>query len=154
MIKKGDCEMTVGLTVRDKILIEATPSKVWDVLTKPKYVSIWDELPENYPEEDMTFGSKVVWDLPNGGQSITTIIKADTNKELTIALNVTNWEIIPKEGDVAYRYFLEPRGNGTLLNIEIGDFSLIKNGQMYYDASVEFACNSKKIIKEFAESLC
>ena len=142
------------LTVKDEVLIEAPPSKVWEVLVKPKFVSKWDELPENYPEEDMALGSKVIWELPNGGQSITTIIKADQNKELIIALNVTNREIQPKEGDVAYRYLLEERGSDTLLKIEIGDFSLIKNGQMYYDASVEFASNSKNVIKELAEDIC
>ncbi|MDT8860381.1 SRPBCC domain-containing protein [Alkalihalobacillus sp. MEB130] len=143
--------MTKQLTVKDEILIKATTAKVWEVLTKPKHVRQWDELPDDYPEEDMTLGSKVVWDLPNGGQSITTIVKAEEQKELKIALNVTNWEIQPAEGDVAYVYQLEERGNDTLLKIEIGDFSLIKDGKMYYDASVEFAETSKKVIKDLAE---
>lgn len=145
--------MNNQLIVKDEILIEATPNRVWEVLTKPKYVSQWDELPENYPSKDMTVGSKVVWDLPNGGQSITTIITADKEKELKIALYGSNWEIKPNEGDVAYLYRLEDRNNSTLLKIEIGDFSLINDGQKYYDASVEFANDSKKIIKELAENV-
>jgi uncharacterized protein YndB with AHSA1/START domain len=139
------------LIVKDEILIDTSPAKVWEVLTKPKYVSQWDELPENYPEEDMTEGSKVVWDLPNGGQSITTIIKADERKELKIALYGSNWVIKPPEGDVAYLFQLENRGSQTLLKIEIGDFSLLNDGQMYYDASVEFAEQAKKMIKNLAE---
>lgn len=59
----------------------------------------------------------------------------------------------PDEGDVAYRYKLEERNGSTFLKIEIGDFSLIENGQMYYDASVKFASNSKHVIKGLAESL-
>lgn len=46
--------MTEQLIVRDEILIEANSQKVWEVLTKPKYIAEWDELPENYPDEDMT----------------------------------------------------------------------------------------------------
>ncbi|MEW5551348.1 SRPBCC domain-containing protein [Peribacillus frigoritolerans] len=122
-------------------------------LLNPKYVAEWDELPENYPNEDMTEGSMVIWDLPNGGQSITKIIRAVVQKELKIALHVSNWEVKPIEGDVAYNYQLKEKGDSTLLRIEIGDFSLIKDGKMYYDASVEFASNSKQIIKKLSENL-
>jgi uncharacterized protein YndB with AHSA1/START domain len=144
--------MAEKLIVKDEILIEATPVKVWEILTKPKYVAQWDELPENYPEKDMTVGSKVVWELPNGGQSITTIIEAVQQKRLKISLYGSNWEVKPNEGDVAYVYQLEEGDSQTLLKIEIGDFSLIKDGQMYYDASCEFAVKTKKVIKELAEN--
>ncbi|WP_226529388.1 SRPBCC family protein [Metabacillus niabensis] len=144
--------MTKQLTVKDEILIDATPSKVWEILTKPKYVAQWDELPEDYPNDDMTEGSRVVWELPDGGKSITTIIKAEVGKELIISLFVSKWEVQPNEGDVAYRYQLEEKGNKTLLKFEIGDFSLLSNGQMYYDASMEFAQNSKQVIKQLAEN--
>ncbi|MBM7583656.1 hypothetical protein JOC86_000193 [Bacillus pakistanensis] len=54
---------------------------------------------------------------------------------------------------MAYLYQLEDRGSSTLLKSEIGDFSLFKDGQMYYDASVELALNAKKLIKDIAENL-
>ncbi|MGJ9384203.1 SRPBCC family protein [Salipaludibacillus sp. CF4.18] len=144
--------MTKKLIVKEEVLIEATPSKVWEVLINPKYVAQWDELPENYPSENMTKGSKVVWENPNGGQTVTTIIKAEEMKELKIALYLSNWEVKPNEGDVAYLYQLEDQNGSTLLKIEIGDFSLLKDGQKYYDASVEFASESKKVIKQLAEN--
>jgi uncharacterized protein YndB with AHSA1/START domain len=125
---------------------------VWEILTKPKFVAQWDELPENYPEKDMTVGSKVVWELPNGDQSITTIIEAAEQKRLKIALYGSNWETKPNEGDVSHIYQLEEKDSQALLKFEIGDFSLIKDGQMYYDASVGFAANAKKVIKELAEN--
>lgn len=145
--------MKQKLIVEDSVVIKATPNKIWEVLTKPKYVSQWDELPEDYPTDDMTEGSEVVWELPNGGKSITTIIKAIEFKELKIALNVTTWEIKPPFGEISYHYQLEEIGDQTELKIVIGDFSLIKDGQMYYDASVEFASKSKQTIKELAEGL-
>jgi uncharacterized protein YndB with AHSA1/START domain len=145
--------MAEKLIVKDKVLIEASPSKVWEVLTNPKYVAQWDELPENYPSEHMGKGSKVVWELPNGGQTVTTIIKAEEMKELKIALYSSNWDEQVEEGDIAYLYELEESNGNTVLTIQIGDFSLLKNGQDYYDASVEFASESKKVMKELAESL-
>lgn len=144
--------MSKQLIVKDEIFIEAPVEKVWEVLVLPEYVKKWDELPEDYPSDKMTEGSSVVWDLPNGGQSITTVIKAEETLELKIALNVTNWKETLSEGDIAYSYKLESQHNGTRLRIEIGDFSLIENGQMYYDASVEFAAHSKEVIKDLAEN--
>lgn len=145
--------MTKTLTVKDEIFIKAAPAKVWKVLVSPKYVAEWDELPENYPPEDMMLGSEVVWEHPNGEKTITTVIKAIEEKELIIALFSSNWEDPPEEGDVAYHYKIEKQEQGTLLKIEIGDFTLIKHGQDYYDASVDFASTSKEIIKQLAENL-
>lgn len=54
---------------------------------------------------------------------------------------------------VAYRYLLEEQNGRTMLKIEIGDFALLKDGQDYYDASVEFAAKAKNVIQELAESL-
>lgn len=145
--------MSTSLIVKDDIFIHANTEAVWEVLINPKYVSEWDELPEGYSSEMMTEGSKVIWDLPNGGTSTTTIIAVDENIRLTIALNVTNWEETIQEGEIAYHYLLESKDGGTLLRMEIGDFSLISDGQMYYDASVEFAETAKVTIKELAEKL-
>lgn len=75
--------MTAELIVRDEVLIDAPPAKVWKVLITPKYVAQWDELPEGYPSEDMSKGSEVVWEH-NGEKTITTIIKAEEMKELQI----------------------------------------------------------------------
>lgn len=145
--------MTKPLIVETEIMIHASASKVWEVLVTPKYVAQWDELPEDYPQEQMTAGSEVVWDLPNGEQSITRISKADEGKELKIDLSHTGWPIKPAEGDVAYHYELINKNDHTLLKIKIGDFSLIEDGQMYYEASVEFAEEAKTTIKALAESL-
>src|SRR5690606_3131586 len=143
--------MVMELTVRDEIMINASPSRVWEILVLPKYVAQWDELPENYPQQEMQLGSKVVWELPNNQKNITTIIEANKPHSLVISLPVTTWENTPRVGDVVYRYQLVDQEEGTLLKIEIGDFSLLKDGQMYYDASVEFAKKAKNTIKDLAE---
>ncbi|KYG34419.1 SRPBCC domain-containing protein [Alkalihalobacillus trypoxylicola] len=143
--------MKEELIVRDQILIGAPPSVVWEILINPKFVAQWDELPDDYPQERMTLGSKVVWDLPNGEQSITKLIKVDTEHELIISLLVTGWKLKPNEGDIAYHYTLQAKGEKTLLKINIGDFALINDGQLYYDASIEFTNQAKTIIKTLSE---
>lgn len=145
--------MSNALIVKDEISIDAPASKVWEILVTPKYVAQWDELPDDYPSERMTEGSKVVWENPNGGETVTTVIRAEENKELKIALYLTSWEVKPAEGDVAYLYQLEENNGTTLLKITIGDFSILENGQKYYEASKEFAAESKKVIKDLAENL-
>lgn len=35
--------------------------------------------------------------------------------------------------------------------MEIGDFSLIENGEMYDEASIDFASQAKHVIKQLAE---
>jgi uncharacterized protein YndB with AHSA1/START domain len=141
------------LIVKDKVLINASLKEVWQVLVDPTYVAVWDELPEDYPNDLMQKGSEVVWDLPNGEQSITRLTTVVPEKELMIDLINTVWPTQPAEGTVGYHYTLSEKEGQTLLNIQIGDFSLIPNGQDYYDASVEFAEESKKTIKKLAENL-
>lgn len=145
--------MSNNLIVKDEVLIDASPSIVWEVLVTPEYVAQWDALPEDYPDDPMTEGSKVVWENPNGGETVTTIINAEENKELKIALYLSNWEVQPDVGDVAYIYQLEEKNSQTLLKISIGDFSLLEDGQKYYEASVEFAAESKNVIKNLAEKI-
>ena len=149
----GERAVTNKLIVRDEVVIEASPSKVWEVLVNPKYVAQWDELPEDYPSENMKVGSKVVWEHPNGSETVTTVMKAEEPKELKISLYSSNWKVQPNEGDVAYTYRLQEQNGQTLLSIEIGDFSLLEGGQDYYDASVQFASESKKVLKNLAENL-
>lgn len=99
--------MVESFIVRDEILINQSPEKVWKVLTTPEYVAQWDDLPEDYPDEPMTRGSKVVWDHPNGGKTVTTVIKEEEMQELIIDLYSSSWEVKPNIGEVAYKYMLE-----------------------------------------------
>lgn len=62
------------------------------MLIDPKYVAQWYELPENFPDKNMSKGSKVVWENPDGRQTVTSIIKAEEIKELKIALFLSNWK--------------------------------------------------------------
>lgn len=101
--------MTQQLIVKDEIFIPSPPSIVWEVLVNPKYVAQWDELPEGYPSESMTVGSKVVWEHPNGGETVTKVIEAEQFKKLKISLYSSNWEVVPNEGDVAYTYVRRKR---------------------------------------------
>jgi uncharacterized protein YndB with AHSA1/START domain len=143
--------MMSTLIVKDEITIHASAAKVWDVLVSPNYVRQWDELPEDFPEEKMSVGSEVVWELPNGGVTKTTVIEAERERKLIISLYVSNWDIKPDPADIAYTYEIMELDNGIKLSMKIGDFSLLQNGEDYYEASVEFAQESKQKIKQLAE---
>lgn len=144
--------MKEKLIVQKEMQISASPETVWEILILPKYVAQWDELPEDYPQDPMTTGSKVIWELPNGEQSITTVIKADLEKELVIDLHGTGWKNKPQPGEIAYRFYLEENQHGTNLSIDIGDFSLLDQGKQFYEASLDFAEEAAKTIKTLAES--
>lgn len=141
------------LVVKKGILIDTSAQSVWQVLIDPQYVAKWDELPEDYPSEPMKKGSEVIWDLPNGEQSITRLTTVVPEEELMIDLINTVWPEQPAEGKVGYHYLLTEQNNQTKLSLHIGDFSLIPNGQDYYDASVEFAEEATVTIKKLAESM-
>lgn len=141
------------LVVKEEVFIDASAQSVWTVLTDPQYVAQWDELPEDYPSEPMKKGSEVVWDLPNGEQSITRLTTVLPEEELMIDLINTVWTEKPAEGTVGYHFMLSEENNKTKLTLEIGDFSLIPKGQEYYEASVEFAEEATVIIKKLAEGL-
>lgn len=57
----------------------------------------------------MTVGSKVVWEHPNGRETVTKVIEAEQFKKLKISLYSSNWEVVPNEGDVAYTYVRRKR---------------------------------------------
>ncbi|WP_010651929.1 SRPBCC family protein [Oceanobacillus massiliensis] len=140
-----------SLIVNDEIVINASASKVWEVLVNPIYVKRWDELPEDYPEEIMGVGSEVIWDLPDGGITKTEVIEAESEKRLVISLSVSGWDVHLKPEDIAYTYTIEEQDEGVKLSFSIGDFSVLPNGRDYYDSSVEFANTAKLKIKQLAE---
>jgi hypothetical protein len=57
--------MSVELIAEKKILIPATPEKVWNVLVKPRFIRKWDELPEGFGNSTLDFETVLRWDHPD-----------------------------------------------------------------------------------------
>ncbi|WP_373894903.1 SRPBCC family protein [Virgibacillus natechei] len=140
------------LITTDEIIIHASLSKVWDILTQSKYVREWDDLPDDFPEKVLGVGSEIIWGFSDGSFSKNTVVKSEHEKALQIALYVSNWEVKPKPGEIIYSYELLMHGDGTRLRLRHGDFSSLSNGENYQKVSAEFSAIAKKKIKHLAEN--
>ncbi|MBY7142115.1 SRPBCC domain-containing protein [Virgibacillus sp. NKC19-3] len=140
------------LIVTDEIIIHAPLSRVWEVLTLSKYVRKWDDLPVDFQEEALCMGSEMMWFFPDGGYAKNTVIKVKHQKEMQIALYVSNWNVNPNPGEIMYSYEILTHGNGTRLRLRHGDFSLLTNGKDFQKASAEFSHVAKRKIKQLAEA--
>lgn len=139
---------TMNHTVTDRIEINATTGKVWEILTQSQYIRQWDELPDEFSENQLRLGSIIKWP----GFSKLTVTTFDIGSELRLSLELPRVAMKPSEYDISYRYLLTASGDRTILDIAIGDFAPIPNPQSYVDASLEFVQNSKAIIQQLAEN--
>lgn len=140
------------LTVRKDIKINAPTSTVWDILTKPEYINQWDEVPEDFDEEQLSMGSDLVWEHGDADGNITKLTVTELHEESLLKEQWYSSTVVREDtSDINYIFMLSGTDTGTILSISIGDWGSLENGQDYYDASVEFAENASQKIKELAE---
>ena len=140
--------MAQELTVSKKIIIEAPVAKVWEVLIAPKYIRQWDDLPNDFEDYYLEHGKVIDW----SGMTRLTVTGYEPNKLLILSLYVSKWEQPPSHYDIGYRYWLSEAANGTQLELEIGDFSVLPDGEDYYSSSEEFADVALEKIKNLSEN--
>ena len=139
--------MSKSLIVQHKIRIDAPPSRVWEVLTKPAYIRQWNELPEDFGDYEIS--PATIIDRPWGEKM--NVIEFDLNKNLHYNLYVAAWKH-EHVNNIGYRYSISIDESGhTWLGIEIGDFAILEEGSKYYDESFIFGQTASQKIKELAE---
>jgi hypothetical protein len=139
--------MSKSLVVNHSIKIDATPSRVWEVLTKPEYIRQWDLLPEDFG--DYEIHPATIIERP--GQRSLNVVEFDLNKRLSYQLEVPEWK---EQGvsHIGYNYSLTIDAEGhTWLGIEIGDFAILTESDKFYDESSNFGLTASHKIKELAE---
>lgn len=139
--------MSKSLIVKNHIRINASVTRVWEVLTKPEYIRKWDELPEDFGDYEIHPATIIEWP----GYSRLKVVELELNKKLKYSLYVPAWndETIT---DIGYTYTLSIDNDGhSWLGIEIGDFAILTEGDKYYDASVNFGETASHKIKALAE---
>ncbi len=142
------------LIVKGHTNIDASAGKIWEVLTKPKFIRQWDELPDDFSDNDkLKEGTEIIWHHPDGSFTKLTVSDAVEQKFLKLNLFGSKWQMPERSYDVAYIYTITDHEQKTRLEIEIGDFSILPNGQEYFNASVEFAHTAIQKIKDLAEAL-
>lgn len=140
--------MAQELIVSKEIFIEAPLAKVWEVLIAPKYIRQWDDLPQDFEDYYLEYGKVIDW----SGMTRLTVTGYEPNKLLVFSLYVSKWELSPSSYNIAYTYRLAEKGDGTALHLDIGDFSVLPDGQDYYGSSLEFARTALEKIKKIAEN--
>jgi uncharacterized protein YndB with AHSA1/START domain len=141
-----------SLTAENSIEIKAPAAKVWEVLVKPDFIRQWDEVPEGYGEAPLNMGSEMAWESEGGKIVKLVVIEYEPLELLQLSLFNTSWAVQPAAGEITYTYTLAEKDGSTLLSIQVGDFSILPEGQDYYDASQEFVKDAATKIKQLAET--
>jgi len=135
------------LIIKNYIQIDASPEKVWDVLTDPRYIRQWDELPEDFGDDAINASSEI--DFP--GFSKMKVSSFEPGKVIRYSLHISDYTL-QAISDATYSYEVNVDENGkTWLKIEIGDFSVLFEDGKLYDESVIFGKTASQKIKELAE---
>ena len=139
--------MDHNLIVKNYIQIDATPEKVWDVLTDPRYIRQWNDLPEDFGDEAVNAASEI--DFP--GYSRMKVSAFEPGRVVRYALHISDYTLqaVP---DATYSYEIDVDENRkTWLRIEIGDFAVLLEDGKLYEESVIFGKTASQKIKELAE---
>lgn len=124
------------LYIISSIVINATPAKVWDVLTNKeqtkKYMFGCETISDWKP------GSELLWQMDWEGKDFVAvkgnIVSIEPEHFLaytTIDPNNTEMADIP-ENYLTVTYTLEPQGNSTLLTVTQGDYAKVAQGTKRY----------------------
>ena len=139
--------MSKSLIVKNSIRINAPLSRVWDVLTKPHYIRLWDELPEDFGDYEIDPATIIEWP----GFAKMQVIEFRPNERLRYSLEVPAWKD-QNIHNVGYTYSLSIDNEGyTWLTVEIGDFAIVTEGAKYYNNSIAFGETASQKIKKLAE---
>jgi len=140
--------MTSQLTVKNSTEINAPVSKVWEILIAPKYIRQWDELPQDFEDYYLEKGRTIEW----SGSSKLTVTDCEPHQLLRLSLYALKWELPPSNYDIAYAYSLQEIDGVCVLNVEIGDFSILPDGENYCVKAQEFAEKALQKIKNLSEN--
>jgi len=140
--------MKKSLIVKNNIRINASPSRVWEVLTKPYYIRQWDDLPEDFGDYEISPATLIEWP----GHAKMNVVTFEPNRHLRYSLEVPGWKE-EHVNNIGYTYSISIDDNGyTWLGVEIGDFALLEEeGDKFYDSSIDFGKTASQKIKELAE---
>lgn len=135
------------LIAEEAVQINATASRVWDVLVRPEYIRQWDDVPEDFEASSLVMGSVLEW----AGSARLTVTLCEPQSHLRLAYHSPNWSS-PVDG-IAYDYELQESSGGSRLIVRVGNWAKAPDGraQDYYHASIEFVQAAVVKIKQLAE---
>jgi uncharacterized protein YndB with AHSA1/START domain len=132
--------MEKSLTVEESITIQATPAKVWEVLTSPEYTKQY--MMGCVAESDWKPGSPLLWTLEHEGTKILCvkgdIVQAKEPEYLEYTVIAPGMEGVPDlpENYLTVKLTLTPENGGTRLHVWTGDFAKVAKGDVRYQHTV------------------
>lgn len=152
--------MSQALIITNKIEINASPEKVWDVVVNSDHTKKYMFGCEAV--SDWKVGSSLIWRMDYEGKEfiavkghIKNIIQNQTLSYTVIDPNNTSIEDIP-ENYLTVTYHLELVNNTTIFTVTQGDYNLVADGEKRYKESYNNGEGWTPIlvqIKEIAETL-
>ena len=146
------------LFVCQSIEIQASPAKVWAVLTDPKYTDEWspafgDGTPLQIAS-DWKPGSRVLWKDREGKVIVEGDVTAFEPEKLLrfTAFDVRSTERPPIHEEDGITYKLAVKDGKLMLHLMHGDFSSLAEGKKYRQASAEVWSRVLPKIKALAEA--
>jgi uncharacterized protein YndB with AHSA1/START domain len=127
------------LEIKNEIFIQASPEKVWDLLTNPQQTKKYMFGCETV--SDWKIGSDLLWRGEYQGQAMVfvkgKILDLQINKRLLYTVidpNNTAIADVP-ENYLQVDYLITPQAEGSLLTVIQGDYNKVAEGQKRYEES-------------------
>lgn len=133
------------------IIVNTTPAKIWEVLTKTSYIKLWDDVPDEFEQEEIAMDSQLVWDMEDGKYTKLTVIDFEPHRFLQMSLNISTWPQNLAPQDISYSYLITQQGDTSTLSISVGDFALLPKGKIYYEATADFLESTIQKIKNLLD---
>ena len=132
------------LVVEASIEIDASPARVWTVLTSPAFTSRWSPLfgATGPIDSDWNSGSQVLWRNADGAVYVQgNVVAMRPEALLTFTCRSVDPKMMPLSGltedDITQTHTLSDSGGRTTLSIAHGDFSKLAGGADIYPRARE-----------------
>ena len=142
------------LFVDKTIEINASSAKVWDVITKKEFTDQWTNefMADMTVESDWKIGSAVVWKDISGK----VVVEGNVTRiKPAKFLRFTTFDVetgrIPAGEEDGITFELAGHEGKTKLHVSHGDFAVMKEGQKYYDMTMDAWNKIVPKIKKLAE---
>ncbi len=146
------------LYVEKSIEIDASPSSVWNVLTRPEFTRQWaGEFGAEGPiDSTWKLGSRVLWRNAKGEVYVQGSVTAlDQDKLLRFTVCDVGTELRPVSGldedEITQTYALSGQAGRTLLSTAHGDFGKLANAEKIHPLVVALWDRLLPRLKEIAE---